>query len=674
MADPLLNTLCTICHINAPKYVCPGCSAQTCSLPCTKRHKSWANCSGRRDPAAFMPASRLKTPAGIDHDYNFLSAIERERARNQRDLVEDRKLFTERDVRAMEDDSRFRKHWLGDSVRFDPVRGGPRTFGEDGGDEDDFDNDDNEDHNGGGGGGGGDGPEGSFKVPAMASYLTRQVRQRLDSACIQVVQMPMGMSRQRENTTSWNRKSRSINWCVEWMVYDGGCEAAHTRIRHKALESVPLYKALGSSMAWYRKGQHKGEPDDEHEDKDEEEEPAYARKRRRVLIKEVREDEGRRTAMQDGTSATWATATPYPSQNPYTGTWGLDRGPSATSWLPDSEVEARRGYRFYLLKPLTPAGKPRELIPVAAAETLSSALQGRTVLEYPTFYVLPPPDSLSSSTPTPVLPEGYILGSTERRERPRRNNNNNNNNNNNKSAKRKATDNNNKKKNDKSQPPAKRQAMTAGGDDGGDGIPIRGPNNNQRGGRGGARGGRGGGRLQQQQQQARGGGGAKRPAQDAEEGEINSDGDEVPRKTAVGVAGRRRPDRAAAAADPADTSSSDPDTSSDEEEGEEEEVGEQGLTLKPSPRGGHDAMHIDDDDDDDDGDHDGPPEETRSTAAAAAGKRKSSGLGLVEYGSDSDGSDEDGDEDDEDVDLAGLKPENPELVASAIKEIVGLLT
>ncbi|KUI67689.1 Box C/D snoRNA protein 1 [Cytospora mali] len=618
MADPLLNTLCTICHTNSPKYVCPGCSAQTCSLPCTQKHKAWANCNGRRDPTAYMPASRLKTAAGIDHDYNFLSAIERERDRNQRDMVEDKRLFTEREVRQMDDESRFRKLWFGENVRFDPIRGSPRTFGEDG--------------EGAGGSGGDDDGEGGASVPARASYLTRQVRMRLDQACIQVVQMPMGMTRQRENTTSWNRKSRNINWCVEWMVYDNGAGGeckTHTRIRHKALETVPVYKALGNSVAWYRKGQQK----EEQEEDEEEEESAYARKRRRVLIKEVKE-EGRRSAMQDEHSTTWV-ATPYPAQNPYTGSWGLDRGASVTSWLPDEEVDARRGHRFYLLKPLTPVGKPKELIPVESTETLSSALRGRTVLEYPTIYILPPPSSPSTSTP--VLPEGFILGSTERRERPKRN----------KAAKRKAADKNEKS----SQPPNKRLATTnTDGDVAG--IPMR-PSNNHRGRGGGARGGRGA-RFQQQQhqhqhqhQQARGSNN-QRPPQDAEEGEINSDGDEVPRPRA----------------EPADTSSSDPDTSSDEEEAEEK-----GPFALNSPIDDV-SMRID-----------GVEEKTKSSSSSSAaavvgGGETKSGLGLVEYGSDSDGSDEEGDEDEDDegVDLAGLKPENPELVANAIKEIVGLLS
>ncbi|KAK7193798.1 hypothetical protein DPSP01_011852 [Paraphaeosphaeria sporulosa] len=75
--DALLSDLCSICNTAQFKYRCPGCSARTCSLPCYKRHQQWAQCNGKRDPTKFVKKSQLATPAGIDHDYNFLTGIER---------------------------------------------------------------------------------------------------------------------------------------------------------------------------------------------------------------------------------------------------------------------------------------------------------------------------------------------------------------------------------------------------------------------------------------------------------------------------------------------------------------------------------------------------------------------------------------------------------------------
>jgi len=60
-----------------PKYHCPRCSTRTCSLPCYKRHQRQAQCSGKRDPAAYLARAQLATPAALDHDFNFLSGLER---------------------------------------------------------------------------------------------------------------------------------------------------------------------------------------------------------------------------------------------------------------------------------------------------------------------------------------------------------------------------------------------------------------------------------------------------------------------------------------------------------------------------------------------------------------------------------------------------------------------
>lgn len=633
MADPLLTTLCSICHAAPPKYVCPGCAASTCSLPCSQRHKAWANCSGRRDPTAYVPPQKLKTPAGVDHDYNFLSAIERERDRNQREMVEDRRLFTERQLREMDEPRRWRRMWFGEEVRFvskDDRAAAAGVVGSDGEDDDGASGED------------GGRPGGGVGNNKKTSSLVRKVRQRLDQAGIEVVHMPAGMSRQRENTTAWNRRAGRINWCVEWLVFDEVSTTSDdgdskpqtpTRIRHKALESTPIYRALGNSIAFHEHGKKKGHGGYNHDDSSDDDIhlSASARKRRRVLVKEVKEA-SRRTTQQDADSSVWVT-TPYATQNPYTGAWDADRAAAVSSWLPDEAIEARREHRFFLLRPLTPVGKPKELIPLGADETLSQALSGRTVLEFPTVCVLPPARAQGAEREGEqqeemALPVGYVLSSAERRPHPQRRP---------KPEKRKAgpRDNNN---------PSKRQALH---DDDGS-LPVRSAGRHQqqrgRGGRGGARGR--GGRFQGQEQRAR--------RQGAEEGEINSDGDEVANARA-------------------DTSSSDPDSSSDDEE-EGEVVDMRGKfaavgSARSRPLDVVSTMPA-------------PPSaaaraaSTMTSAASTSSDVKvTPGLGLVDYGSDSgDDSQSDGLDEGDDVDLAGLKPENPELVAGAIQEIVGLLS
>jgi hypothetical protein len=172
MDDPLLSSLCTICHIDPPKYTCPRCSAQTCSLRCAKRHKIWASCNGVRDPTVFKPISEVATASGIDHDYNFLHGIETRIQRSEKVLIEDLGIVNAKEL------ERARK----------------------GVDEKDFRDRYGDDH-----------AKGEVQVDRI-----------LKEKKIRVVKAPKGMRRNKENTTGWSKKHRCINWQVEWMRTPNG--------------------------------------------------------------------------------------------------------------------------------------------------------------------------------------------------------------------------------------------------------------------------------------------------------------------------------------------------------------------------------------------------------------------------------------------------------------------
>ncbi len=135
----------TCSHVNPPKYRCPRCALRTCSLACSQRHKRRAQCSGVRDPAAYVKRSELATPAGIDRDFNFLVGVERHLDRAEQDIVH-RKL--------------------------PPLDHGSRTSGAKHGRPK------------------GDGP--------LASSIRR--------ARVTVEQAPKGLQRQRENRTRWHQQ------------------------------------------------------------------------------------------------------------------------------------------------------------------------------------------------------------------------------------------------------------------------------------------------------------------------------------------------------------------------------------------------------------------------------------------------------------------------------------
>ncbi|XP_053326333.1 box C/D snoRNA protein 1 [Spea bombifrons] len=62
---------CEICGGEEAKYRCPGCLKYSCSLPCVKKHKTDAGCSGVRDKTMFVPLNKFNE-INLLSDYRFL--------------------------------------------------------------------------------------------------------------------------------------------------------------------------------------------------------------------------------------------------------------------------------------------------------------------------------------------------------------------------------------------------------------------------------------------------------------------------------------------------------------------------------------------------------------------------------------------------------------------------
>ena len=203
MSDPLLTSLCAICHVTAPKYTCPRCSIRTCSLACIRKHKSWNSCSGVRDPTVYKPAKSLKTDSGIDHDYNYLYSMEKKISQSERELVEDRGVLKKGDLRpptvrevkwVQGRDGRKRKVVTTRVLR-------DRGHG-----------------------------------------MGRMVEKKLEERGVRVLHAPTGMVRQKENKTSWDRVKRLLNWTVEWLELRDDGEVKQ-RIVGRSRDDVPIYRA-----------------------------------------------------------------------------------------------------------------------------------------------------------------------------------------------------------------------------------------------------------------------------------------------------------------------------------------------------------------------------------------------------------------------------------------------
>ncbi|KAI9828080.1 MAG: hypothetical protein M1832_003607 [Thelocarpon impressellum] len=156
--EPLLSELCRICNTNVPRYRCPRCGLRTCSLPCSRRHKLWAQCDGVRDPGVYVKRAELSTPAGIDRDFNFLVGIERRLERGDRD-VEERGI-------EVADERDEQRPWSG-----------RRNL-----------------------------QKGESNVAAA-----------LERCGVVVRRAPKGMQRAKDNNTHWKKKQKCLTWTVEWI-------------------------------------------------------------------------------------------------------------------------------------------------------------------------------------------------------------------------------------------------------------------------------------------------------------------------------------------------------------------------------------------------------------------------------------------------------------------------
>ncbi|KAI1139587.1 hypothetical protein F5Y05DRAFT_379472 [Hypoxylon sp. FL0543] len=341
MADPLLTSLCTICHIQAPKYKCPRCGTRTCSLTCVKKHKKWSSCNGERDPTVFIPREKLKTDAGIDHDYNFLTKIERSVERTEKILREEKDILPQEETTSRPPPHKRARLHKGQS-------------------------------------------RGRVTLEENSRRWDRNSIQRMRHLGINVTSLPYGMARAKENKTSWNKRTRTMNWQVEWLEWKdvdltkGGNNLKPSRILHKILDEVPLQLGFAETQEYHRQRQLSD--------------------RERVQEKKQRALEGKRETIgsgQDVATTAW-TGGEYVMQDSSTTTWSNTAPGSHTT------IEGLKDrYRFFFLKPRTPSREPQKLIPLRPTDNLVTILPGLDIVEFPTICVLP-----GNST---AVPDGYVV-------------------------------------------------------------------------------------------------------------------------------------------------------------------------------------------------------------------------------------------------------------------------
>ncbi|KMW67710.1 hypothetical protein BDDG_12266 [Blastomyces dermatitidis ATCC 18188] len=366
-----LSDLCTICRINEPKYKCPRCSTPTCSLACSKRHKLWSQCSGVRDPAAYLKRKELATPVAFDKDFNFLSGIERYVERAERD-AENRGIALAR----VDGDGDGNDDNDGDSWK--RQRGKKQTE-----------------------------PVKKGEVGLMRG---------VEIAGVKVVRAPRGMSREKQNMSHWHKKHKCLNWTIEWILAD---DSQSQKAISKCLESTAVATAFSRTSLSKQIGAEKNTTSP----------PAKKRKLDSEAIPRPSPSATQNTNMNINinslSSETHATtscsqtplsrtvcpetkSTPNPTQNStsnaeertkpgneiHATTASVANGDGTTNPRtnpPSNEPlsqQHKQQHHFYLHRPQSRSKLP-VLIPLTGSATITDALRNRSVLEFPTFYVLP---------------------------------------------------------------------------------------------------------------------------------------------------------------------------------------------------------------------------------------------------------------------------------------------
>ncbi|PWY65770.1 hypothetical protein BO83DRAFT_452621 [Aspergillus eucalypticola CBS 122712] len=356
--DSPLSDLCSICHLQSPKYRCPRCSTRTCSLPCTRRHKLWSQCSGIRDPAAYLRRSELATESAFDRDFNFITGIERSIERAGRD-AENRGIdVASSNVRDLEAVGLDAGDVGGDGKKGGVGAGGKRKRGGD---------------TAGNGGGG---------TRAEMEFL-----RRAEERGVRVVRAPKGMSRNKGNGSRWLGRNQCLVWTVEWVLSDG-----EKRMRNCS-EMAPVADSFDRVVPLST--EEGGDEQDQKQTGDEK--PGET--------PESKTEQQPQDATTTATEPALTTQSTQPTDTP-------TAQPEASEATLTSDVlplTPHRDLYFYLHRPRTATKQP-VLAPLSPKITIAAALRGHTVLEFPTIYVLPDsPDTIRAQEGSKyILEEEYL--------------------------------------------------------------------------------------------------------------------------------------------------------------------------------------------------------------------------------------------------------------------------
>lgn len=173
-----------------------------------------------------------------------------------------------------------------------------------------------------------------------------KVEMEIEQRGVKVVRAPKGLSRAKQNKTHWVSQQKSVMWTVEWICPDG------EKVTGSTLESRTLAEAYINTV-----GKKK-----------------IKRKRRLSQHEQPITEPSPKIAKQEFDG---------PPQSPPPKEEHVQK-PRQMSISGDEQL--LEGMHFYLHDPQT-SSKFKCLLPLVSSGTVRAALEGQTILEFPTIYV-----------------------------------------------------------------------------------------------------------------------------------------------------------------------------------------------------------------------------------------------------------------------------------------------
>lgn len=204
----------------------------------------------------------------------------------------------------------------------------------------------------------------------------RAIENVLRAKAINVIKAPKGMRRNKENTTSWNKKHRAINWQVEWIREGTAGRALYRSLGEKKAGDV--YDMLVEEERWM--GMSSKEKGNE-------------RKRKAADTKDRANKKARLELPILMASCRL--------QNPKNGAWNSMPEHLSEDLEEENLPAPERDYHLYLHRVLTPSSFPRVLVPLDPEKSITDLLAHRDVLEFPSIHVL--------NFPPEELPKNFML-------------------------------------------------------------------------------------------------------------------------------------------------------------------------------------------------------------------------------------------------------------------------